>query len=219
METAHHRPPGRRHHPPRESAQSGRAMGRDELTPKSRRPIVELMGCLDANWLMRIGAIPNQWPQWNDVTGISFRVPDIVGLLCCVTQIKATLRSEDVETVRLAWRHTASGRQLLMHCPQCQRRMRLLYVNRARLKCRQCHGAVYISNCRNRFTRPAWQAIKIRAQLSGVPSNTAATPQKPRGMWNRRYQQLCHIIEQGRRQASHRQQPPQYRAVLYHIEH
>jgi hypothetical protein len=176
---------------------------------------------LDSNWLMRIGAIPERWPQWNEVAGISFRVPDIIGLLCCATQIKATLRSEDVETVRLAWRHTASGRQLLLHCPQCQHRRRLLFVHRARLKCRRCHGAVYISSCRNRFTRPAWQAIKIRAQLGGAPSNIAATPQKPRGMWNRRYHRLRHAIEQAERRLSRqaKQQPPQYQAVLYHCDH
>ena len=133
------------------------------------------MDYLDVYWLTRIKAIPHEWPTRINVAGISLKLPDIAKLTCTVATLETENRIGDKQTIKLKWHHPVGGPQPLMICPACERAQKTLYCHRYKLTCRSCCGSVYISQCRNRQTRPRWQATKRKARQGSIPPSTPAS--------------------------------------------
>ena len=147
-------------------------MGSDRLTPRGKRPLVELTPALDVYWLTRNGAIPHQWPEHIAVSNISLKVPGLVRLVCNVAQLEAMNLAGDKQIIRLAWYYPISGPQPLLVCPACQHTRKVLYCHRFKLACRFCHNAVYFSQCKDKIRRPCWQLIKAKAKHGTAPAGT-----------------------------------------------
>ena len=145
----------------------------DRLTKKSRRPVVELMDCLDIYWLTQAQAIPHQWPTRINVASIAFKIPDIARLTCTVATIEAENRIGDVQTIKLRWHFPVTGPQPLLTCPKCGRVQKTLYCHRYTLACRLCHRAVYHCQTCDQVRRPKWKRLKAQARRGIIPAGTA----------------------------------------------
>jgi hypothetical protein len=128
----------------------------DQLTRRSRRPIVEKLPTLNAHWVQQF--IPKTCDASTTVY-VQFKIPSLLHLRCYANQVHAEDLAGDIHTVPLRWRYTISGPQLLLVC-QCGRKQRMLYCHRNRIACRRCLDCVYVSQTKDRRSRPDWQKAK-----------------------------------------------------------
>jgi hypothetical protein len=194
------------------------ATSSDGLTPRSRRPVTELLSHLDANWLVRINAIPRHWPCWNYVNTIAWKVPGLRSLRACISQIEVESDTGNVQQIQLIRsRHIVGGAKLYLVCPNCQKHCRFLYMHNYQLSCRRCADCIYISQMRGSRCRARWKAIKIRAKIGQTPA-VGSPITKPPFMWRKTFQRYRQIMEQGERARKPRNRSPMYRETLYYSQ-
>jgi hypothetical protein len=81
------------------------------------------------------------------------------------------------------------GEQLLVGCPQCDRRCRILHSLANRVGCRFCLGLLYASENMGARDRNWWQVMKIRRRVDTDASVDEFPARRPR-MKRRIYRQL-----------------------------
>jgi len=92
------------------------------------------------------------------------------------------------ETIWL--KHTSpnfGGKRAWFSCPQCCKRVAVLFRVDRRFRCRKCHKLTYPTQCWDEFDRSGNKARKIRIKLGGSGSLWEKFPPKPVGMHLRTY--------------------------------
>lgn len=77
----------------------------------------------------------------------------------------------------------------------CYRRVGKLFAGGRYFLCRHCYGIAYASQSEDRHDRLLRRANKRRMALGGEPGTAHWIAPKPKGMWHRTYDQICHDIE------------------------
>jgi hypothetical protein len=176
----HHRPPRRRHRPPRETVQSG---SRKRLSCGT----VEKTPCLNINELYRGGAFK---PGINAFPAIGLRHPELQYLRAGQSGIELTYRCGIVQVIAIAWSGCRiRGYQPFFLC-QCGKRVGRLYFTGLGVACRACAGLRYACQQKNGTYRANLIAAKLRLKLGGQPSTALPFPQKPPRMWRRTFYRL-----------------------------
>lgn len=105
---------------------------------------------------------------------------------------------EDVqETVMFDW--TAcnyGGKRAWLLCPNCDRRVAVLYGAGRYFLCRHCYNLTYASQQVQRYDRLMMKAQAIRERLGGSANLLELFPEKPKGMHWETYQRLREESEQ-----------------------
>lgn len=85
----------------------------------------------------------------------------------------------------IAFDYTAchfGGRRTWFKCPECRRRVALVYRARRGFCCRHCCKLTYLSQNESEFDRMLRKAQKIRDRLGGTGSILDPIPPRPKGM-------------------------------------
>jgi hypothetical protein len=93
-----------------------------------------------------------------------------------------------IETIWLT--HTPcnyGGKRAWFSCPQCCKRVAVLFRVDRRFRCRKCHKLSYQTQCWDQLDRSGHLARKIRVQLGGSGGLGDAFPPKPVGMHLKTY--------------------------------
>lgn len=99
------------------------------------------------------------------------------------------------EAIALSWSpRRLGGAQPYFLCPDCARRVRIVYLLAARFRCRFCHGLVYASSQEGPRDRLVRRIQKRRRQLGADPGIEAPLPPRPKTMRQEAYDQLCKAI-------------------------
>jgi hypothetical protein len=88
-----------------------------------------------------------------------------------------------------------------VRCPDCDRRIAVLYLKAGRFRCRACHGLTYTSSRETPFNRACRRVQKLRRHLGAFPGMADPLPPKPRGMWARTFARRCAAIDAADRRA------------------
>lgn len=93
------------------------------------------------------------------------------------------------------------GQRIYACCPgvvngrHCGRRVGKLYAGGRYFLCRNCYNITYTSQSELRYNRLLRRANKLRMGLGGEPGTAYWIASKPKGMWERTYEQMCAEIE------------------------
>ena len=82
------------------------------------------------------------------------------------------------------------GSRPWFQCPDCRRRVAILYRSELGLRCRRCLNLAYESQRQDARGRAAQRASKIRELLGGAPGLLEPFPSKPARMHWRTYERL-----------------------------
>ncbi|MGH1464773.1 MAG: hypothetical protein ACRBBQ_05390 [Cognatishimia sp.] len=85
----------------------------------------------------------------------------------------------------------------------CGRRVGKLYSGGRYFLCRHCYDIAYSSQSEARYNRMLRRANKLRMALGGEPGTAQWIAPKPKGMWQRTYQQQWFEIERCEDLANH----------------
>ena len=172
----------------------------------SGRDTVEACRSLDVNKLNRLGCLRPGWSgawQWTrDGERVAF-----INLRSETDRVVLSYRyryaggdwqevDEPVAIVRVPCRYGGSRPYFL--CPgvvngtACRRRVAKLYGPGRYFLCRHCYRLAYSSQSEGEWDRALRRANTIRMRLGGDPGMAAAFPDRPKGMWRRTYERLCH---------------------------
>ncbi|WP_052068493.1 hypothetical protein [Thalassobacter stenotrophicus] len=100
------------------------------------------------------------------------------------------------------------GQRIYACCPgvvngtPCGRRVGKLYSGGKFFRCRHCYKLGYSSQSEARHYRLLRRANKLRMALGGEPGAASFIAPKPKGMWERTYEQMCAEIEWCEHQAN-----------------
>jgi hypothetical protein len=100
-----------------------------------------------------------------------------------------------IETIWL--NHTAphfGGKRAWFSCPQCCKRVAVLFRVDRRFRCRKCHKLSYPTQSWDEFDRSGNEARKIRIKLGGSGALKEDFPSKPKGMHFTTY---CRLLQKG----------------------
>ena len=78
----------------------------------------------------------------------------------------------------------------MFSCPQCCKRVGVLFRVDRRFRCRKCHKLTYPTQCWDEFDRSGNTARKIRIRLGGSGALGEAFPPRPKGMHFVTYRKL-----------------------------
>ena len=81
------------------------------------------------------------------------------------------------------------GKRVWFLCPGCKRRVAKLF-QRGEFQCRHCNNLAYESTREHLASRLTTKAQNIRRRLGGSASLLEPFPDKPKGMWQRTYDEL-----------------------------
>lgn len=135
--------------------------------------------------LLRPGYVGTlSWSQGGDEIGsIGFRVTSTYLLLSYRYREYGNAWEDVEERVELAWTPCHYGGQRpWLRCPQCKRRVILLYDHGRRFLCRHCYGLTYASQHEIPIERLIRKAQKIRERLGADLSLFVSIEKKPKGM-------------------------------------
>jgi len=76
----------------------------------------------------------------------------------------------------------------------CGRRVVKLYAEGKYYLCRHCYRLKYSSQYEGSWDRSMTRANKIRERLGGEWGMDSLLPPRPKGMWRRTYEHLCHEV-------------------------
>jgi len=82
------------------------------------------------------------------------------------------------------------GERLWFLCPNCHRRVAVLYGPGAHFLCRHCYGLPYASQSESKADRLRRKARKIRERLGGATNLTEPVELKPKGMQWKTFERL-----------------------------
>ena len=170
----------------------------------SGRGKVETCRSLDVNRLHRAGCLAPGWVGGWQWTRDGKNVASI-GIGAEAEQLHLSYRVsvgkgewEDIaETVRIVHAPCRyGGDRPYFQCPgivngvACGRRVAKLYILGQYFLCRHCHRLVNSSQGEGIWERALRRANTIRQRLGGDPGMDSSFPKRPKGMWQRTYQQL-----------------------------
>jgi hypothetical protein len=96
-----------------------------------------------------------------------------------------------IETIQLVYTATHfGGKRAWFSCPQCCKRVAVLFRVDRRFRCRKCHNLSYPTQSWDEFDRAGNTARKIRLKLGGSGSLREKFPPKPVGMHLKTYYTL-----------------------------
>lgn len=171
----------------------------------SGRPIVEASATLAISALQRRGILSPgastlwRWSRGSEcIASISVRggIDHVVLSYCVGAQGARAQVAERVEIERRACRF--GGTMPLFSCPRCRRSVLKLHLRAGRFACRQCLRLTYASRRERERDRHLRAANKLRARLGGEAAALNCAPERPKGMWRRRYEQI--VQEMARRE-------------------
>jgi hypothetical protein len=91
------------------------------------------------------------------------------------------------------------GTRRYFRCPgaECGRRVMVLYLANGRLRCRDCYGLAYESQCEDVWRRALRRADKVRVRLQYPPWNALrrAPVVRPNGMWRQTFARLQYMTD------------------------
>ena len=145
--------------------------------------------CLDVRDLRRKGLFGGDWVAFRPM----LRWPSIAQIRAARYAVLLDLRGHTLpQRIRVSWTKVhLGGERPWMHCPHCEKRVAKLYNGLGGYFCRGCVGnPIYASQALSAQARPHFQACKLRLRLGGEASPTAAFPERPRRMHQRKYERL-----------------------------
>jgi hypothetical protein len=83
------------------------------------------------------------------------------------------------------------GQRIWLTCPECGRRVVLLYGAGKRFQCRHCHNLTYATQQERLKDRSIRKAREIRQRLGGDGNLFQPMPGRPKGMHLETYRRLC----------------------------
>ena len=155
---------------------------------KRQTILLDGIPCIDINELLRMGALDGGEKLFP-------RIPyqfDFLGRLRCFQfRVDMALRGSQLwQMFYVQWtRCHFGGRRPWFICKHCGKRVRKLYVGMA-IACRYCFNGAYQSQHRGKNARAHHRACAIRFSLGGEPSIRGDFPERPIGMWKRKYARL-----------------------------
>ncbi len=136
--------------------------------------------------------ITTTWTSWNgDKNSIGAWVEDQRVVLHYRQRRSGEGEWQNVETpIHLDWTDChLGGKRVWFLCPGCKRRVAKL-LQRGEFRCRHCHNLAYESTREHLASRLTTKAQNIRRQLGGSASLMEPFPERPKGMWQRKYDVL-----------------------------
>ncbi len=170
------------------------------------RDTVESCRSIDVNRLHREGCLASGWCgswEWKRdgerVAWISMRAKENRLVLSYNYRLigkEWQSVEEPVPIVRVPCRF--GGTRPYFICPgvvngiPCGRRVAKLYGPGRYFLCRHCYRLAYSSQSEGEWDRALRRTNTIRMRLGGDPGMAASFPDRPKGMWRRTYERLCH---------------------------
>lgn len=166
---------------------------------RAKNPSITQFLQLDVRRLQRLGVLKMgavgllQWTKEGKVRMrgfLSSRVSDIT-IQCETFGVCAprTKSSHNIAVVRTPC-HFGGSRPWLV-CPDCSRRVAILYCGDKRLSCRPCRRPTYPIQMITPMGRPLARAQKMRLQLGGSVDLDMPFPERPKGMHSFTYTKLA----------------------------
>jgi hypothetical protein len=111
---------------------------------------------------------------------------------CLILEYEHKPLEKDAQHVRetIWFKYTTpnfGGKRAWFSCPQCRKRVAVLFRVDRRFRCRKCHNLSYKTQGWDEFDRSGNKARKIRIKLGGSGGLGEAFPPKPVGMHLRTY--------------------------------
>jgi len=170
----------------------------------SRRDTVEACRSIGVNRLQKEGCLRSGWLggwQWTHdgekVASITLRAEAERLHLSYRVRVGGGEWGDVAETVRIVRVPCLfGGSRAYFICPgvvngiACRRRIAKLYGRGRYFLCRHCCCLAYASQSENGWDRAVRRARKIRRRLGGDPDIAEPLPKKPKGMWQRTFNQL-----------------------------
>ena len=101
---------------------------------------------------------------------------------------------ETVRIVRVPCRLGGSRPYFVCRGTACGRRVVKLYRPGRYFLCRHCYHLAYASQSEGVGQRAVRRADKLSMRLGGGPDAAAGLPKRPKGMWERTYESICHRV-------------------------
>jgi hypothetical protein len=181
---------------------------------RSQHAIVELLPHIKAADLNRPGVFRQPGPHYFPF------VPFLQSLSVSPQGLHVAYRDGRNELIGVYWLRVGFGFRPYLVC-RCGRKGDRLFHNRAGLRCRFCCNAVYVSQTKDRRSRPLFQACKLRLELGTIPQTGQTLPARAKGKHRRRYHRLRTMIEDLEHKAKARRRfrptQPNYKVLAYYV--
>jgi len=163
---------------------------------KSRHTIIDEIPYLDINELSKIGALDGGAHIYPNV---SLKYPFLCQLR--TYRYRADMMMRHCTTwklFRIEWTPCTFGGKRPWFICTCDKRVGKIYGGGIFLGCRHCYEGRYRTQKLGKTSRKFRRACEIRLSLGGEPAIRRPFPERPRGMWRKKYDRLrleCEMIE------------------------
>jgi len=141
------------------------------------------------------------WTQYGKtIATLHFRMGEDCMILIYRRRLKNDLWETIQQAVFFAWTPcTYGGKRTWFLCPQCKKRVALLYADKKQFLCRHCCNLTYASQNQQPYERLMEKARAIRRRLGGSGYLPEYIPEKPKYMHWKTYIRLQEREDQAHR--------------------
>ena len=155
---------------------------------KSKHSIIDKIPFVDINKLSKTGALDggeNVYPY------VSLSYPFLSRLRSYRYRVDMMMKNCTTwKLFRVEWTRCTFGGWRPWFICTCGKRVGKIYGGGIFLGCRICYEARYQTQKLGKTSRKFRKACEIRLSLGGEPAIRKPFPERPRGMWRRRYEKL-----------------------------